>query len=135
MNTQDAITTRKSVRGYTEEQLTETELSTILNAAYSSPIAGTLYKTMRVTVIQNKNILKKISNFGREVSVMTTFMKNGIEVEMPDDDEKSRQNMIVAAEFMARMIRKYGKTVLAKIEAKEVANENIYEKRSENSHA
>jgi aspartate/glutamate racemase len=46
-------------------------------------------------------------------------MKNGIEVCMPEDDEKSRQNMIIAAEFMARMIQKYGKKVLAKIEEKE----------------
>lgn len=61
---------------------------------------------------------------------MTTFVKNGIEVVMPDEDEKSRQNMIVAAEFMARMIQKYGKTVLAKIEAKEAANENNHEGRS-----
>ena len=50
---------------------------------------------------------------------MTVFEKNGIEVYMPEDDEKSRQNMIVAAEFMARMIQKYGKKVLAKIEEKE----------------
>ena len=50
---------------------------------------------------------------------MTTSMKNGIEVCMPEDDEKSRQNMIIAAEFMARMIQKYGKKVLAKIEEKE----------------
>ena len=50
---------------------------------------------------------------------MTTFMKNGIEVCMPEDDEKSRQNMIIAAEFMARMMQKYGKKVLAKIEEKE----------------
>ena len=50
---------------------------------------------------------------------MTTFMKNGIEVCMPEDDEKSRQNMIIAAEFMARMIQKFGKKVLAKIEEKE----------------
>ena len=77
MNTQDAITTRKSVRGYTEEQLTETELSTILNAAYSSPVAGTLYKTMRVTVIQNKNILKKISNFYKEEGNMKADMLFG----------------------------------------------------------
>lgn len=47
---------------------------------------------------------------------MTTFTKNGIEVYMPEEDEKSRQNMIVAAEFMARMIQKYGKKVLEKIE-------------------
>lgn len=52
---------------------------------------------------------------------MTTFTKNGIEVCMPKDDEKSRQNMIVAAEFMARMLQKYGKRVLAKIEEKERA--------------
>lgn len=29
-----------------------------------------------------------------------TFMKNGIEVEIPEDDEKSRQKMIIDAEFM-----------------------------------
>lgn len=52
---------------------------------------------------------------------MTVFQKNGIEVSMPDDDAQSRQNMIVAADFMARMIQKYGKKVLAKIEAKEGA--------------
>ena len=55
---------------------------------------------------------------------MTTFMKNGIEVCMPEDDEKSRQNMIIAAEFMARMIQKYGKKVLAKIEEKELLEAN-----------
>lgn len=54
-----------------------------------------------------------------EVRWMTTFTKNGIEVCMPEDDEKSRQNMIIAAEFMAHMIQKYGKKVLAKIEEKE----------------
>ncbi len=66
---------------------------------------------------------------------MTVFMKNGIEIAMPEDDEKSRQNMIIAAEFMARMIKKYGKTVLAKIEAKEAANENICEGWSKNIYA
>lgn len=60
---------------------------------------------------------------------MTTFMKNSIEVEMPEDDEKSRQNMIIAAEFMARMIRKYGDKVLAKIEAKERQEGKQYDGR------
>ena len=50
---------------------------------------------------------------------MTVFMKDGVEICMPEDDEKSKQNMIIAAEFMARMIQKYGKTVLAKIEERE----------------
>lgn len=52
---------------------------------------------------------------------MTVYKKNGIEVCMPEDDEQARQNMIIAADFMARMIQKYGKKVLAKIEAKERA--------------
>lgn len=56
-------------------------------------------------------------------------MKNGIAVEMPEDDEKSRQNMIVAAGFMARMIRKYGDKVLAKIEAKEKQEGKQYDGR------
>lgn len=60
---------------------------------------------------------------------MTTFIKNGIEIEMPDGDEKSRQNMIIAAEFMARMIRKYGDKVLAKAEAKEKLEEKQYDGR------
>lgn len=50
---------------------------------------------------------------------MTTFTKNGIEVYMPEEDDKSRQNMIVAAEFMARIIQKYGKKVIAKIEERD----------------
>lgn len=56
---------------------------------------------------------------------MTTLKKNGIEVYMPEEDEKSRQNMIVAAEFMARMIQKYGKKVLAKIEESNTSDPDI----------
>ena len=57
---------------------------------------------------------------------MTTFTKNGIEVYMPEEDEKSRQNMIVAAEFMARMIQKYGKKVLEKIEESNTKDADIF---------
>ena len=60
MNTQDVITTRRSVRAYTPEQLTEEQLQTVLNAAYAAPVAGTLYKTIRLTVIQNVSMLDKI---------------------------------------------------------------------------
>ncbi len=59
---------------------------------------------------------------------MTTFTKNGIEVCMPEDDERTRQNMIVAAEFMARMIQKYGKKVLAKLEEQEQVQEDSGDK-------
>ena len=52
---------------------------------------------------------------------MTVFEKNGVEVSMPPMDKTAKLNMERCAEFMARMIQKYGKKVLAKIEAKERA--------------
>lgn len=52
---------------------------------------------------------------------MKTFMKNGVKIVMPDYDAVSRRNMMRAAEFMARMVQKYGKEVLAGIEAEEKA--------------
>ena len=61
MNTQEVITTRKSIRAYTSEQLTEAELSTILDAAYAAPVAGGAYKKMRLTVVQRAAMLNKIS--------------------------------------------------------------------------
>lgn len=73
MNTQEAITTRKSVRTYTGEQLTETELSTILDAAYAAPVAGGAYKKMWLTVVQSTAMLKKIS---------AAYQEEGIKADM-----------------------------------------------------
>lgn len=44
---------------------------------------------------------------------------------MPDYDAASRRNMMRAAEFMARMVQKYGKEVLAEIEAEEKAKAEL----------
>lgn len=52
---------------------------------------------------------------------MKTFLKDGVKIVMPDYDAVSRRNMKRAAEFMARMVQKYGKEVLAEIEAEEKA--------------
>ena len=50
---------------------------------------------------------------------MTVFEKNGVEVSMPPMDKTAKLNMERCAEFMARMIQKYGKDVMAEIVAKE----------------
>jgi hypothetical protein len=50
---------------------------------------------------------------------MTTFTKNGVQITMPPMDKTAKLNMERAAEFMARMLQKYGQEVLAEIEAKE----------------
>lgn len=52
---------------------------------------------------------------------MKTFMKNGVKIVMPDYDAVSRRNMMRATEFMVRKVQKYGKEVLAEIEAEEKA--------------
>ena len=55
---------------------------------------------------------------------MTTFMKDGVEISMPPMDKTAKLNMERCAEFMARMIQKYGAEVLAEIEAEEAENAN-----------
>lgn len=50
---------------------------------------------------------------------MEVFMKDGVEVSMPPMDKTAKLNMERCADFMAQMIQKYGKDVLAEIEARE----------------
>lgn len=54
---------------------------------------------------------------------MTTFTKNGVEISMPPMDKTAKLNMERCAEFMARMIQKYGQAVLAEIEAADTGRE------------
>lgn len=42
---------------------------------------------------------------------METFIKDGVEVIMPDVDEKTMLEMKRCAEFIARMIEKYSKPI------------------------
>lgn len=50
---------------------------------------------------------------------MATFIRKGVELSMPPMDKTAEVNMERCAEFMARMLQKYGQEVLAEIEAKE----------------
>ena len=43
--------------------------------------------------------------------------RNGVEISIPPMDAKAKLNMERCAEFVARMIQKYGKEVMAEIEA------------------
>ena len=73
MTTQETILTRRSVRAYTAEQITSEQLRTVLDAAYAAPVAGSLYRTMRLTVIQNPDVLGKIK---------ATYQEGGIKSDM-----------------------------------------------------
>ena len=60
MNTLDTIYSRKSVRSYTGEAITEAELNEILKAAYAAPVGRAMYDTLQLTVISNKEYLTKV---------------------------------------------------------------------------
>ena len=47
---------------------------------------------------------------------MTVIEKDGVELSMPPMNQEARLDMERFAEFMARMIQKYGKEVIAEIE-------------------
>lgn len=77
MNTQETIIKRKSVRAYKDEQITEEQLNAILNAAYAAPVGGGLYRTMRLTVVQNAALLTEIGDVFKEEGGMKVDMLYG----------------------------------------------------------
>lgn len=66
MNTLEAIAARYSCRTYTNEQITEAELHTILSVAGAAPNAaphGTPhFSSMKLTVVQSPEMLKKLDD-------------------------------------------------------------------------
>ncbi|MDR0767540.1 MAG: nitroreductase family protein [Methanosarcinales archaeon] len=62
METLDALITRKSVRKYKKEQIKDAELEIILAAGGVAPIGMGDYASIHLTVIQNPEILERISS-------------------------------------------------------------------------
>lgn len=62
METLAALAARKAVRKYKKEQIKEAELETILNAGGVAPVGMGDYASIHVTVVQNPDLLKKISD-------------------------------------------------------------------------
>lgn len=60
MNTLEAICSRKSIRSYTGESITNEELNTILKAANASPVGMGQFESLHLTVITNNELLGKI---------------------------------------------------------------------------
>lgn len=59
MNTFENLYSRKSIRNFNGESITETELKEILKAAYAAPVGRARYDTLSLTVISNKELLAK----------------------------------------------------------------------------
>ena len=64
METMKAIASRQSCSTYTGEQITDDELQTILKAANAAPIGMGKFEEVKLTVIQNKDLLNKFDSTG-----------------------------------------------------------------------
>ncbi|MDF9825426.1 nitroreductase [Breznakia sp. PF5-3] len=62
METLDAIVQRQSCRSYKENQIDEEQLTKLLYAANAAPVGMKRYENVKITVIQNKEILKDIND-------------------------------------------------------------------------
>lgn len=59
MNTLEAIYSRRSIRNFNGESITENELNEILKAAYAAPIGRAMYDTLHLTVVSNQDFLNR----------------------------------------------------------------------------
>lgn len=67
MDTLRAIYSRKTVRNFNGESITDDELKVILKAAYAAPVGRAMYDSLSMTVITNKAVL---SNWERAMAKM-----------------------------------------------------------------
>lgn len=63
MNTFDNLFSRRSIRTYNGENITEVELNQILKAAYASPVGRALFDTLNITVISNRDYLNRWEDY------------------------------------------------------------------------
>ncbi len=72
MNVLNIIKKRKSIRSFTGEKISETELQSILIAAQAAPVGMGAYNNITLTVIKNEELLKKIDE-----NAAKTFNREG----------------------------------------------------------
>ena len=63
MNTLDNLFSRRSIRSYNGENISEAELSLILKSAYAAPVGRALFDTLNITVISNREFLNKWEDY------------------------------------------------------------------------
>ena len=59
MQTFDNIFSRRSIRKFNAQEVTEAEIMQILKAGYAAPVGRNLYNTLHISVISNKDFLAR----------------------------------------------------------------------------
>ena len=75
MNTLEAIAKRTSTRSYTDRQIPEEALQTILIAGFAAPVAMANYESLHITVVQDEALLDKINLCAQEMMQKVTGTK------------------------------------------------------------
>ena len=73
MNTFENLFSRRSIRTYNGENITESELNQILKAAYASPVGRALFDTLNITVISNRDYLNKWEDYCEKMTSHRPF--------------------------------------------------------------
>lgn len=71
MNFMDVLLTRRTTRSYLPQQISKSELDTLLLAAHMAPIAGAEYTNTHLTVLQNEAILSEVRSVCGRVNAET----------------------------------------------------------------
>lgn len=61
-----ALSLRQSTRAYTGEQITEEQLSILLNAAMAAPTCRGRFERLHLTVVQNPSVLEELNTLFQE---------------------------------------------------------------------
>ena len=73
MNILDALFSRKSIRTYNGENISDEQLNIILKAAWASPVGRALFETLHITVISNKEYLDKWEDYCEKMTAHRPF--------------------------------------------------------------
>ena len=83
METIKAISRRKSVRAYKTEQIPKEVLKTIVQAGFKAPVASGKYDSLHITVVQDKEILKRIAEAASDVVYQTIHIRKNVDFGAP----------------------------------------------------
>jgi len=64
MDYSELIRYRQSIRRFTQEQISQSDLSAILEAALSAPVGSNMNQDIHLTVVQNRDVLDKLAQAG-----------------------------------------------------------------------
>jgi nitroreductase len=92
METLKTLALRKAVRSYRPEQISETDLHTVLCAASLAPVGLAMFKKYRLTVVRDKAFMERV-----ERATMAAFdnnpMMRGCFYGAPNNNEEGIDNV------------------------------------------